>query len=224
MDLQQAMRARHSVRAYTDAPIPQEAAATLRAALDADNARYGLKMRLLTDVPTAFRSFFAHYGKFKNVKNYIALVGAPAPDLSVRAGYCGERAVLLAQTLGLNSCWVALTFSKRAVRRVLGMERGDKLVCVIALGYGQTQGVPHRSKPAAKVMRAQDPPAWFLSGVEAALLAPTAVNQQKFRFTRVGERGVRAECTGGFYGEVDLGIVRCHFELGAGAEHFDWAD
>ena len=221
MDLLQAMRARHSVRAYEDKPVPPAVRAALEEEIAACNARFGLKMRLVTEEPNAFGSFLVHYGKFKGVRNYLALVGDDAADVNERAGYCGERVVLLAQALGLNSCWVALTFSKRAVRRALGLNKGEKLVCVIALGYGKTQGVPRRSKPAEKVMRAENPPAWFLAGVEAALLAPTAVNQQKFLFKLVGERGVRAECTGGFYGKVDLGIVRCHFELGAGAENFD---
>ena len=224
MDLLQAMRARHSVRAYEDKPVPPAVRAALEEEIAACNARFGLKMRLVTEEPNAFGSFLVHYGKFKGVRNYLALVGDDAADVNERAGYCGERVVLLAQALGLNSCWVALTFSKRAVRRALGLNKGEKLVCVIALGYGKTQGVPRRSKPAEKVMRAENPPAWFLAGVEAALLAPTAVNQQKFLFKLVGERGVRAECTGGFYGKVDLGIVRCHFELGAGAENFDWVD
>jgi len=58
--------------------------------------------------------------------------------------------------------------------------------------------------------------------VEAALLAPTAVNQQKFRFT-LSDRTVKAEATGGFSSRVDLGIVKYHFERGAGTEHFRWA-
>ena len=68
----------------------------------------------------------------------------------------------------------------------------------------------------------QNPPAWFRAGVEAALLAPTAINQQKFRFELVGEREVRAVQTGGFCRGLDLGIVKYHFECGAGKENFTW--
>lgn len=58
-------------------------------------------------------------------------------------------------------------------------------------------------------------PDWFKSGMEAAMLAPTAVNQQKFRITLSGDT-VKAESLGGFYSKVDLGIVKYHFEIGAG--------
>ena len=64
-------------------------------------------------------------------------------------------------------------------------------------------------------------PAWFRSGMEAALLAPTATNQQKFLLTLDGN-AVQAEATGGFYSKVDLGIVKYHFEIGAGTDHFTW--
>ena len=86
------------------------------------------------------------------------------------------------------------------------------------------QGAAHRGKTAADVSDvAEDSPEWFKNGVEAALLAPTAVNQQKFRFERDGERvtakvGLLGACL-----KIDLGIVKCHFELGAGRENFTWA-
>ena len=60
-------------------------------------------------------------------------------------------------------------------------------------------------------------PGWFKDGMEAAMLAPTAMNQQKFLFTLDGEK-VTAEKTGGMYSLVDLGIVKYHFEVGSGKE------
>jgi nitroreductase len=67
-------------------------------------------------------------------------------------------------------------------------------------------------------------PAWFERGVKAAQLAPTARNQQKFRFTLVGDGStVKAEDLGGIFSRVDLGIVKYHFEVAAGSENFKWA-
>lgn len=221
MDILEAMRARHSVRAYEDKPIPEDVVAALNEAISVCNAEGGLRISLVREDPAVFRGL-AGYGKFTGVRCYFALVGKKSRGLNERAGYYGERLVLLAQALGLNTCWVALTFSKRRAKKAVSLSRGEKLVCAVAVGYGKTQGAPRKSKPAARVCSAHEPPAWFTAGVEAALLAPTALNQQKFFFTLVGERGVRAECTGGFYGNVDLGIVKYHFELGAGKENFDW--
>ena len=67
-----------------------------------------------------------------------------------------------------------------------------------------------------------DVPEWFKKCVEAALLAPTAVNQQKFFFSLDNGR-VSARAGMGFYSKIDLGIAKCHFELGAGKENFNWA-
>ena len=67
-------------------------------------------------------------------------------------------------------------------------------------------------------------PEWFGRGLKAALLAPTAMNQQRFRFTLLPDDTVRAESRGGSYSHVDLGIVKYHFQLGAGRESFRWAE
>ena len=220
MDLMEAICARHSVRAYTDRPVARDAADALRREIEICNREGGLHIQLVTDEPAAFSGMMAHYGKFSGVRNYIALVGKKSTELDEKLGYYGERLALLAQTLGLNTCWVAMSYSKGKAR--VEVAPGEKLRIVLALGYGETQGVPHKGKNLSEVCRVEGTmPDWFRSGMEAALLAPTAMNQQKFRFTLLPD-GVRAESTGGFYSKVDLGIVKYHFELGAGCENFQW--
>ena len=218
MELMEAIRSRHSVRQYTDKPIPPETLAALAAEVSRCNEAGGLHIQLVHDEPEAFRGVLAHYGKFRGVRNYLALVGPKGAD--EKLGYYGERLALEAVRLGLDTCWVALTFRKG--KCPVAVAPGEKLVCVVALGYGQTHGVPHQSKSLSEVCRAEgNLPEWFRSGVEAALLAPTATNQQKFLLTLSGDR-VKAESTGGFYARVDLGIVKYHFEVGAGQDHFTW--
>lgn len=215
MTLEEAVFARHSVRAYTGEPIAEDAAAVLKEETEACNREGGLAIRLVQNEPKAFKSFLARYGKFSGVTSYFAIAGEQADDLQERAGYYGERLVLKAQALGLNTCWAALTFGKGAVKKAAGLKKGEKLVCVIAVGYGKTQGATRKSKTFDDVAVAKDAPDWFKKGVELALLAPTATNQQKFRFILEGDT-VRAESTGGFYDKIDLGIVKYHFETGSG--------
>ena len=216
MTILEAMQARHSVRSYTDRKIPADIVSRLREEIDACNRESGLSIQLATDEPRAFEGMMAHYGKFTGVRNYIALIGRKSGGLEEQAGYYGERLALLAQTLGLNTCWVAMTFSKGAVKRRCAIGTGEKLACVLALGYGATQGVPHRSKPMEALCKTDGTmPDWFRAGMEAAMLAPTAVNQQKFLITLTGDRA-EANSLGGFYSMVDLGIVRYHFEAGSG--------
>lgn len=214
MDLIMAMNNRHSVRQYEDKAIPAEVISALEDEIRKCNAESGLHIQLVKDEPQAFDSFMAHYGKFDGVKNYIALVGKKSPELDTLCGYYGERLVLLAQALGLNSCWVAMTYKKILGAFEIGV--GEKVTVVIALGYGKTQGTPHKSKLPTEVSNiSADTPDWFESGVKAALLAPTAMNQQKFTLTYLNGT-VSAKAGFGFYSKVDLGIVKYHFELGSG--------
>lgn len=164
----------------------------------------------------------AHYGKFSGVQNYIALIGKKSSELDEKIGYYGERIALLAQTLGLNTCWVAMTFSKGITKNKCQINTGEKLMCVLALGYGENQGVPHKNKAMEDVCKVDGRlPEWFQNGMVSALLAPTASNQQKFLFKLEG-KNVSVKSTDGFYSKVDLGIVKYHFEAGAGIENFNW--
>ena len=220
MTTMEAMRARHSVRSYTDKPSPADVADILEAEIAACNRAGDLHIQLVKDEMQAFSGFMARYGKFSGVKNYLALVGKKGPDLEEKCGYYGERLVLLAQSLGLNSCWVAMSYDKS--KAACKLDAGEKLCIVVSLGYGATQGVPHKSKAAEEVMSAKgEVPAWFRAGVEAALLAPTAMNQQKFKFA-LEDGAVAASAGMGFYSKIDLGIAKYHFEVGAGREHFTW--
>ena len=220
MDLMEAMKARHSVRRYLDKPIEPEALEALQAEIDACNKEGGLHIQLVTNEPKAFDSFMAHYGKFSGVTNYIVLIGKKGDRLDELCGYYGERLVLKAQQLGLNTCWVAMSYKK--VNGAFQINKGEKLTVVIALGYGKTQGVQHKSKPAEAVSNLNsNSPEWFKSGVESALLAPTAMNQQKFTLN-LDNGKVTAKAGTGFYTKIDLGIVKYHFEIGAGKENFTW--
>ena len=220
MTLMEAMQARHSVRQYREEALRKEDAALLREEIEACNAESGLHIQLVCGEPKAFSGLLARDGKFSGVTNYIALVGKKGPDLSETCGYFGERIVLRAQQIGLNTCWVAMTYSK--VPSAFSAGEGEKLCAVIAVGYGKTQGSGHRVKSVREVTEGEPPfPEWFVSGVEAALLAPTAMNQQKFRFALQGNR-VSATAGSGFYTKLDLGIVKYHFAMGAGADAFTW--
>ena len=148
--------------------------------------------------------------------------GRKKDDPDEKVGYYGEWVVLHAQMLGMNTCWVGLTYSKRKLDIRVGKD--EKLVCVLALGYGADQGVAHESKPMEELCDCDgDMPEWFRNGMEAAMLAPTAMNKQKFRFTLNGDGKVSAKTAGGPYSEVDLGIAKLHCELGAGKDNFQWA-
>ena len=227
MTLLEAIEARHSVRKYKDQPIPDGILEILQDKIREINEVGNLHVQLVTEEPKAYKGIMA-YGSFSGVKNYFIMAGKKADDLDERIGYYGEQLVLLAQTLDLNTCWTGMSYSKVSGTYELGDD--EKIGCYIALGYGQTQGVGHKVKSPAEVSNASDlTPQWFNRGIQAALLAPTAVNQQKFRIEYLGAKDgkiakVSAKPTFTMigYGKMDLGIVKYHFELGAGKENFVW--
>ena len=227
MTVQEAIQARHSVRAYKEQPLADETVKVLVDKITELNQAGRLHMQLIQNEPKAFQGTLAKYGKFRNVNNYIVMAGKKSDDLDERVGYYGEQLVLLAQTLGLNTCWVGLSYSKVPGTYVL--DEGEKIGCYIAIGYGETQGVGHKIKTVEQVSNVSDiTPLWFKKGVEAALLAPTAVNQQKFSFEYVGTSNNRHQVRAkkGFsmigYTKMDLGIAKYHFEIGAGEVNFEW--
>lgn len=226
MTIQEAIEARHSVRAYKDLPLSEEIVKLLEDELVKLNNEGQLHIQLICNEPKAFQGTMAKYGKFRNANNYLVMAGKKAEDLDERIGYYGEHLVLLAQTLGLNTCWVGLSYSKVPGTYVL--EEGEKIACYIAIGYGETQGSGHKIKTVEQVSNASDiTPSWFKKGIEAALLAPTAVNQQKFSFEYVGMSNNRHQVRAkkGFsmigYTQMDLGIAKYHFEVGAGKVNFE---
>lgn len=227
MTIQEAILARHSVRAYQEKPLTDDVVKVLENEISEINLKNKLHVQLILNEPKAFQGTLAKYGMFRNVSNYLVMAGKKADDLDERVGYYGEYLVLLAQTLGLNTCWVGLSYSKVPGTYVLN--EGEKIACYIAMGYGETQGTSHKIKTIEQVSNVSEhTPSWFKKGVEAALLAPTAVNQQKFSFEYVGMKDghhqVRAKK--GFsmigYTQMDLGIAKYHFEIGAGKENFEW--
>ena len=229
MTIQEAIEARHSVRAYTGQPLAADVVEVLEEKIRELNEKGHLHMQLIRNETKAFQGKLAKYGKFRGVNDYIVMAGKKADDLDERIGYYGEQLVLLAQTLGLNTCWVGLSYSKVPGTYVL--EAGEVIEAYISIGYGETQGVSHKIKSVEQVSNANDlTPSWFRQGVEAALLAPTAVNQQKFFFEFVPARDgkparVLAKRNFSLIGftQMDLGIAKCHFEIGAGKDNFEWA-
>ncbi len=237
MDLLQAIKERHSVRKYIDKPIPADVASKLSASILRINSEQGLNIQMVLEEPKCFASGIWKYGQFSGVRNY--LVMAAPKGCEEKIGYYGEELVLLAQTLGLNTCWVGLTYTK--IPGTFSLRPGDIVHCMISLGYGADSGKQHPEKALEKFYEVASEagiaegtgaggasgsvaPEWFLNGMKAAVLAPTAVNQQKFKFTLLPGNVVETKTFFSLsgYTQIDLGIVKYHFTLAAGSENFNW--
>jgi len=220
MDLMEAIEKRHSVRQYDDKKIEGEVEKDLREEIESCNKESALKIHLCLNEKRAFNEgIMAKMTSLKNVKNYIVIVGEKSEDLDEKIGYYGEKIVLKATQIGLNTCWVASGYKKSKL--CVQKEKNEKLF-VIAIGYGIDNGKPRKTKPIEKLGNvSDDSPQWFINGLKAAQLAPTARNQQKFKFI-LSDNLVEAKSSRGFFTKIDLGIAKCHFEIGADSEEWDW--
>lgn len=204
------IKSRHSVRIYKDRPLEEAHKKALEEKVEDLNQREGVHFRLVWEEPKLFKQKVPSYGQFKNVHNYLLVAGDKDMDPMV-LGYLGEDFLLYAQSLGVNSCWVGMA---RFFNKNLVQERGQKLFAVITLGYGINGGNPRPSKSLDQVTQGKKPyPDWFIQGVEASLLAPTARNQQKFVITLKDDGQVDFHHKRGFFARLDLGIVKYHFDL-----------
>ena len=221
MTIKEAIPQRHMVRKYLNKPIPTEIVTLLNARIADHNAKYGLSLKLVTDNSDGIGGM-AKLLLTKSVYNYIVLAGQDCVDLDEKLGYCGADLILYAQTLGLNTWWCGGMFNGKGALKHLETAN-VRVNGVIAIGYGQTQGVPHKTKTADEISKYDgEAPQWFKDGVEALLCAPTALNKQPYMVTGIGNNVTLTAGDGHFSG-IDLGIGKYHFEIGAGKENFEWS-
>lgn len=209
----EAIYERHSVRQYQDRKINPEKVEKIKALIDECNREGDLHIQFIEDADGAMNRLFNRVAGLGTAPSLIACVGKKSDDLEERIGYYGQKVVLYAQTLGLNTCWVGM-FSASKVHCEICED--EKLVIVIAIGYGKTSGKTRKSKDAEQVVAdgTEGKPEWFKKGIETALLAPTAMNQQKFVISLSGEDSITIKDLGGPFSKVDVGIVKYNFDVG----------
>lgn len=233
-DLAQAAERRCSRRSYLKKPIQPELVLTLEGHIKECNEASGLNIQLMLNNGKAFDGLTKSYGLLSGVQNYIALVGKKADsNLKEKAGYYGEMLVLAAGELGLGTCWVGGTYSKKGC--LCECAEDETLVAVITLGYvpeerGWKEGFVYRTvrrkhKTGEEMTRAtEETPEWFRQGVRLAAMAPSALNAQPVTFHYDKGRVTATVEKMELFLPTDLGIAKLHFELGAGSGWWDWGN
>ena len=217
----EAVRSRHSVRKYQDKRIEKEQIDCLEKKIEELNKEGNIHLQFIENSASTFNKLFNKSAGLGSAPSVIACVGPDDDTLDERVGYFGQKLVIYAQQLGLNTCWVGIFNRKKIPVEVADNER---LVIAIAIGYGETQGKERKTKTADEVViDLKDVPDWFHAGVEAALLAPTAINQQKFEIIYNENEEVEFKDLGGVLSKIDIGIVKCNFEIGVAdyKSHYD---
>lgn len=179
--------------------------------IERNNCVYNLTFKLITNNSDGLSSL-ARLMSNNSVQNYIILAGKDNSDLDKKIGYCGADLILYAQSLGLNTWWCGGMFNGKNALKHLD-NKAVRVNGVIAIGYGKTQGVPHKSKTADQVSHFKgDAPGWFKSGIKALLLAPSALNRQPYIVNGEGNK-VSLKVKNGTFSQVDLGIGKYFLNL-----------
>ena len=215
--MEELIRNRHSVRKYRDVPLKEDDIISINKILEEIN-KNDLSFKLMTN-ENVFNLILG-YGFIKNCKNYIVLSGKDNDELEEKVGYYGELLVLKLLEIGINSCFVGGTYKKKKVN--YDLPNGHKIVMVLAIGYGIDNGNKAKTKTFNEVSLTKDVPDWYKNGIDMVLLAPSAINQKKWKFEFVKPNFVRAISGGNHFPKVDLGIAKFHFEIGAKKENFKW--
>ena len=181
-----------------------------------------------------FKGAVGTYGKIKSAPALAAFVGVMnSPQVNEKLGYLGESLILEATSLGLDSCWVAGFFRPEVAAKLAQAQPSEVVLAVTPLGYARDRisfeekiltgfGRTHRRKPLAEMVRGLEEaywPDWVKRALEAARLAPSAVNRQPWRFEVAKDHiTVAVDSDNDTYGiakRLDCGIAMLHLELGA---------
>lgn len=213
------------MREYDGGPLSRAEFDALGAVVEECARESGLDIQLVGDNPEVF-NVIARFGLIRGCHTHVAFVvddgkaRGVADDEAI--GYWGQKIVLAAQDMGLNTCWCALCSRKKS-RAVVAP--GKKIRLIIAVGHGKTQGFSRKTKSveALSSVECAKVPAWFAAAMEAAQLAPTAMNNQNFKITLLSDgKTVRIDAPQSGLNVIDEGIVRCNFEIAANEAGADW--
>lgn len=219
------IRERHSVREYDGKPLSRAEFDALIAVVEECARESGLDIQLVGNNPEVF-NVIARFGLIRGCRTHVAFVvdDAKAGDVAAdeAIGYWGQKIALAAQDMGLNTCWCALC-SRRKSHAVVAP--GKKIRLIIAVGHGKTQGFSRKTKSveALSSVECAKAPAWFAAAMEAAQLAPTAMNNQNFKITLLSDgKTARIDAPQSGLNVIDEGIVRCNLEIAANEAGADW--
>ena len=240
-----AIKARKSVRTFTDQPVAPETIAELERFIANDANPFG--------VPITFRILDREkYGLSSPVilgaKTYIGAKCKRQEHAELAFGYSFEKFVLFATTLGLGrglglgTVWLAGTLDRKAFEKAMDVAEDEMMPAVAPIGYAAEKKSKRETLMRKKMKSDERVPfdeLFFaddfghpLTEANAGALAeplqmvrwaPSATNKQPWRVVVDGnkvhfyERKSKgyAREATGDIQKVDLGIALCHFEIAA---------
>jgi len=245
-----AIKRRVSVRTYADHPIEEDKKQRIAAALDSPHqGPFGNRVRFdLLDLSESEKTeikTFGTYGFISGARMYIVSAVRCGHGAMEDVGYCFEKVILAATTLGLGTCWLGGTFKRANFARRIGVSEDEVVPAVSPIGHARNKRSA-REKAIRRLARSDTRKPWeelFFDGsigvplskdaagkyatpLECVRLGPSASNNQPWRVIREEECRAFHFCLKRTWGydrafksidlqRIDMGIAMCHFELAA---------
>lgn len=195
MELYDAIFVRKSVRKYDPAGLPPETIEEIRhlvAKTDRMDKAVDLRLHLAEDGRRVAGAMGGIIGNLIKVvaPHYLVIASEASDHYLENAGYAVEQVVLAMTAMGLATCWLGgQVQSRKALGRVTDIPDAHRLIGLVAFGRPADPGRALRKSPdEARRREIKD---LVISGdineewvpiLEAARLAPSAVNTQPWRF------------------------------------------
>lgn len=231
-----AITVRHSRRQYLDKPLSEDDRNSLDNIIEDLNASFsGVRIVLiLENTDSIFKGIVGSYGKIKNSPAFAAFIGnTKDPNVEEKIGYMGESFILEATSLNLGTCWVSGTFSRDAAANDVNLNDDEFIYAVTPVGYAdKNYSAPEKLMKLFTSSRKRKEldelcdgipqnewSEWITTSLEAARLAPSAVNLQPWKFTvskdsiKISENNTNKKFP--IKPRLDCGITMLHIKIGA---------
>jgi nitroreductase len=224
---------RHSRRRYTGETLPKEILEQIESVCSSFQHFPGSRAVLVRTPPdNIFTGAVGHYGAVKGAPHFVAFIGDMSNSHVQEAiGYHGEGVILEATALGVNTCWVAGMYRPEIVEKKLKVRNGEQVLAITPLGKAVDNKTrveqamtrllgAHRRKELKQILAlgSEDPTGWVYRAIDAARVAPSAINRQPWRFKIQGESVslfTKSKEGHRISPRLDCGIAMLHFEIGA---------
>ena len=238
-----AIAVRRSRRSFDGLPVAEADLDALESLCRSFRPYGDARVALVRQAPaTIFKGLVGSYGKVTGALSALIFLGTPAEDgTDQHLGFTGEALVLEATALGLDTCWIGGALDRRVAAGVAHIMPGERVFAISPLGHATSDapsserlifgwGKPKKRRAIDEIAPdSADWPVWAAAGLEAARVAPSAMNRQPWRF-RQGSDGIIVSGSGvntpGLTHALDCGIAMLHFELAARAVGYPgaWVD
>ncbi|MBE0427501.1 MAG: nitroreductase family protein [Nitrospirae bacterium] len=231
----EAAQKRRSRRSFNSSPIASDLLAKIDKVCKEFKPFHGIRAVVVSrSVDKVFKGIVGHYGKIRGATVFIAFIGdMNDPYIHEKAGYTGEGIILEATALNLGTCWVGASFNPAVASSSVQLRKNEKVLAVTPVGYAVEKvsfeekimtgfGRTHKRKSLFELVKGLEEskwPEWIKTALEAARIAPSAVNRQPWRFNiEPGSITISVDDLKDTYNipkRLDCGIAMLHIEIAA---------